>query len=56
MLDEMIDDILDDTVGDTRRSFRVSDELWDAAMTKAHADDMTVSQLIRRFLTAYVEN
>jgi hypothetical protein len=38
-----------------RRSFRVEDELWDAAMAKAKSEDLTLSQVIRRGLTEYVK-
>lgn len=43
-----------DPVEIPQRSFRAEDSLWDAAMAKANGEDMTLSQVIRRFLTAYV--
>lgn len=37
-----------------QRSFRVEDGLWDAAMEKARGENLMLSQVIRRFLVAYV--
>jgi antitoxin component of RelBE/YafQ-DinJ toxin-antitoxin module len=35
-------------------SFRIDDELWDAAMTAARGRDDTLSQVIRRSLKEYI--
>lgn len=40
--------------GTTRRSIRVDDELWDAALSKADDRGETLSQVIRAALEAYV--
>lgn len=37
-----------------QRTIRVPDELWDAAKSKAEAQDETVSDVIRRALERYV--
>jgi predicted HicB family RNase H-like nuclease len=37
------------------RNIRVPDELWNAAQERAAREDVTLSQLIRRFLRAYAE-
>ena len=37
------------------RQVRVSDKLWDAAREAADGNDETVSEVIRRALTEYVE-
>jgi hypothetical protein len=42
--------------GEPRRAVRVPDELWAAAAARAAREDITLSQLIRRWLTDYVAN
>jgi predicted HicB family RNase H-like nuclease len=42
--------------GEPRRAVRVPDELWAAASARAKSEDITLSQLIRRWLTYYVAN
>ena len=42
--------------GVPRRAVRVPDELWAAAAARAAREDITLSQLIRRWLTDYVAN
>jgi hypothetical protein len=42
--------------GAPRRAVRVPDELWAAALARAAGEDITLSQLIRRWLTYYVAN
>lgn len=39
-----------------KREIRLSDQLWEAAIAKAHADGVTVSGLVRRWLTDYVSD
>ena len=38
-----------------QRSMRIDNELWEAAMAKAKADGLTLSQVIRHLLKGYVE-
>lgn len=40
--------------GDPTRNIRVSDQLWDAAQTKAKRRKTTVSEVVRSALTDYV--
>jgi hypothetical protein len=42
--------------GAPRRAVRVPDELWAAALARSAGEDITLSQLIRRWLTYYVAN
>jgi len=42
--------------GEPRRAIRVPDELWSAAIARARSEDRTLSQLIRRWLSNYVEH
>lgn len=42
--------------GAPRRAVRVPDELWAATAARAAREDITLSQLIRRWLTDYVAN
>lgn len=44
------------SAGAPLRSVRVSDELWAAAAERAAREDITLSQLLRRWLTYYVAN
>lgn len=37
------------------RNFRASDQLWDAVKQKAHAEDRSVSDVIRHALRNYLE-
>jgi len=37
-----------------KRQIRIADDLWDSAITKAHAEGITVSELIRHWLDEYV--
>jgi antitoxin component of RelBE/YafQ-DinJ toxin-antitoxin module len=37
------------------RTIRISDELWTAALAVANANGVTVSDVVRNALTAYVE-
>ena len=39
-----------------QRAIRVPDELWAAASARAKSEDITLSQLIRRWLSDYVAN
>lgn len=39
-----------------KRSVRVSDELWETAMAKARSENFTLSQVVRKYLTDYIES
>lgn len=39
-----------------KRSVRVSDELWETAMAKARSENFTLSQVVRKCLTDYIES
>jgi antitoxin component of RelBE/YafQ-DinJ toxin-antitoxin module len=43
------------TTGTTRRSVRISDELWEAATSKAEAMGLSVSDILRAALERFVE-
>lgn len=40
--------------GTTRRSVRISDEIWLAALTKARRRRETISDVLRRALVTYI--
>jgi len=42
--------------GTTHRTVRIEDGLWDAAKTKAEAEGVNLSEVIRRALTFYAED
>jgi len=42
--------------GTTRRTVRIEDGLWEAALTKAAAEDRAVSDVIRELLKGWVAN
>jgi predicted HicB family RNase H-like nuclease len=39
-----------------RRAIRIPDELWAAALARAKNEDISLSQLIRRWLTDFIAN
>jgi hypothetical protein len=41
--------------GTTLRNVRVPDDLWDAALRRAHADQTNVSEVLRDLLAAWVD-
>jgi len=40
---------------DTPRAIRIPDDLWQAALDKAHANGDTLSDVVRRALERYVK-
>jgi hypothetical protein len=42
-------------VPDTPRAIRIPDDLWQAALDKAHANGDTLSDIVRRALERYVK-
>jgi hypothetical protein len=40
---------------DTPRAIRIPDDLWQAALDKAHANGDTLSDIVRRALERYVK-
>ena len=39
----------------TPRAIRIPDDLWEAALEKAHANGETLSEVVRRALERYVK-
>ena len=42
-------------MSDTPRAIRIPDDLWQAALDKAHANGDTLSDIVRRALERYVK-
>lgn len=42
-------------MADKHRGIRVSDEVWEAALSRAASEDRTLSQVIREFLRKYAQ-
>jgi hypothetical protein len=40
---------------DTPRAIRIPDDLWQAALDRAHANGETLSEVVRRALERYVK-